>query len=170
MHWPQELINNWPAWVYKILHGRLHIGAIGPFRIVQLIPQTFSGVTEVKFITPMNSPSILLLQNMAWSFLSGTRQGGVIFSLASRLLDPQKLFGVIGGAMITLINSWKIKWGSVIQAVPMVFSRQDRVRVQNPACSMLIKDWAKVAKPEQKQDPCSNCQRPPCRRLLAVPE
>ena len=45
---------------------------IGPIRITQLIPREFSGVTEEKFITPINS-----LRLFWCSFLRGTTQEGV---------------------------------------------------------------------------------------------
>ena len=42
-------------------------------------------------------------------------------------LATQKLFGVIGGALITLINSRKIKWGSVILPRPSEPPTKERV-------------------------------------------
>ena len=92
---------------------------IGASRIIQLFPQDFSGVTEVKFRAPANSLRI-----------SGVKDGVILpkrdktrwcnFSWQLRLLNPQKLFGVIGGVIITPVNSWKRKWGSAILEVRMV--------------------------------------------------
>ena len=56
---------------------RLAFSAIGPSRITQLIPQEFSGVTEVKFITPIHSLRIFWCKRSC-NFLIETRQGGVI--------------------------------------------------------------------------------------------
>ena len=58
---------------------------------------------------------------MVCSFLRGTTQEGN-FTWELRLLNPQRLFGVIGGVIITLMNSRKIKWWGVIQEVRMVLS------------------------------------------------
>ena len=46
---------------------------------------------------------------MVCSFLRGTTQEGVFFSWELRLLNPQKLFGAIGGVIITLSNSLKTR-------------------------------------------------------------
>ena len=63
-------------------------------------------------------PENTLVQMIVF-FPLGTTQSGVIF-LGITLINPQNLYGVIGGEMITPINSWKIKWWSVIQEVRMV--------------------------------------------------
>ena len=79
---------------------------IGPSRIITTIPQEFSGVTEVRFIMPIDS--------LRWFWCTD----GVIFtkrdktrwcnfSWKVRLLNPQKIFGVIGSVIITLICELK---------------------------------------------------------------
>ena len=50
------------------------------------------------------------------------------FSLGITLITSPEAIDVIGGVMISLINSWKIKWGPVIQEVRMLI-RWDNVSV-----------------------------------------
>ena len=77
---------------------------IGHSKITQLIPQEFSGVAEVKFITPINSLRIFWCERM-WNFPNRDKTGWCNCSCELRLLDPQSLFGVLGSEMITRINS-----------------------------------------------------------------
>ena len=103
----------------KEFGGSARMHTIGPIRMTQLIPWEFSGVTEVK----------LLRQLILWDYFGVI--GGVLLpkrdntrrcnlSWELRLLDPLKIFGVIGGVIVTLNYSRKIRWWGVIQEVPMV--------------------------------------------------
>ena len=76
---------------------------LGPLGITQFIPREVSGVIEVKFITPIHSLRNYLVSSVVCSFLIGTRQESVFFFLELGLINPQKLFGVIGGAIIAPI-------------------------------------------------------------------
>ena len=77
---------------------------IGPSRITQLIPQEFSGVAEVKFITPINSLRIFWCKRCV-NFPNREKTEWCNFSWELRFLNPQNLFGVIGGETIALSNS-----------------------------------------------------------------
>ena len=72
-----------------------------------------------------------LLQLIHWEYFSviggrllpkrdNTRRCNVSWKV--RLANPQKLFGVLGGVILTLINSRIIRWWGVIQEVRMIFA------------------------------------------------
>ena len=84
---------------------------IGPSRITQLIPQAFSGVTEVKFITPTNPLSIYFGVKDGVIFPKKDKTGWCNFFLGITLWNRQNWFGVFDGVMIILVNSWKTKMG-----------------------------------------------------------
>ena len=58
--------------------ARFETSTIGPARITQLIPQEFSGVTEVNLLRRL-IPREYFGVKIVYYFLIGTRQGGVIF-------------------------------------------------------------------------------------------
>ena len=73
-----------------------------PSNSPQIIPREFAGVTEVKCITPILSEYFGVIGGVLLPKRDNTRRCN--FSWELRLLNPQKLFGVIGGVIIALIT------------------------------------------------------------------
>ena len=80
------------AWGYfrKINCPKIRCCTIGPSRITLLIPQEFSGVTEVKCITPISFLRIFWCKRWC-GFPNGDKTGWCNFSWELRFLNPQNL-------------------------------------------------------------------------------